>query len=69
VYTLGCKVNQADSLSIARMLAERGFTRVEFSQGADVYVIDTCTVTHEAARRAARLRRGPRASIPTRWSP
>ncbi len=45
IYTLGCKVNQADSHHLSRMLLARGLERVEFGQSADVYVIDTCTVT------------------------
>ena len=50
VYTLGCKVNQADSNGLARILQSKGFERVEFREAADLYVIDTCTVTNEAGR-------------------
>ena len=61
LYTLGCKVNQYDSHQIARSLVARGFRRVEFREGADLYVIDTCTVTAEADKKsrkaAARARR------------
>lgn len=61
LYTLGCKVNQYDSHQIARMLSAQGFRRVEFRDSADLYVIDTCTVTAEADRKsrkaAARARR------------
>lgn len=61
LYTLGCKVNQYDSHQIARTLAARGFRRVEFRESADLYVIDTCTVTAEADKKsrkaAARARR------------
>ncbi len=52
LYTLGCKVNQYDSHQIARMLVQRGFRRVEFRERADLYVIDTCTVTAEADRKS-----------------
>ncbi len=52
LYTLGCKVNQYDSHQIARILLARGFRRVEFRQSADLYVIDTCTVTNEADRKS-----------------
>jgi hypothetical protein len=52
LYTLGCKVNQYDSHQIARALTQRGFRRVEFRQSADLYVIDTCTVTAEADRKS-----------------
>ena len=61
LYTLGCKVNQYDSHQIARMLVAQGFRRVEFKEVADLYVIDTCTVTAEADKKsrkaASRARR------------
>jgi len=56
LYSLGCKVNAADSHQIARMLASAGFRRVEFREVADLYVVDTCTVTAAAnvkSRKAA----------------
>jgi threonylcarbamoyladenosine tRNA methylthiotransferase MtaB len=52
LYTLGCKVNQYDSHQIARMLVAKGFRRVEFKEVADLYVIDTCTVTAEADKKS-----------------
>src|SRR4028119_905433 len=52
LYTLGCKVNQYDSHQISRSLVQRGFRRVEFRESADLYVIDTCTVTAEADKKS-----------------
>ncbi|MEO6907890.1 MAG: tRNA (N(6)-L-threonylcarbamoyladenosine(37)-C(2))-methylthiotransferase MtaB [Abditibacteriaceae bacterium] len=52
IYTLGCKVNQADSHQIAVMLQSNGFRQVAFREAADLYVIDTCTVTAEANRKS-----------------
>lgn len=52
VYTLGCKVNQSDSSGLARILQSKGFRRVAFREPADLYVIDTCTVTNEADRKS-----------------
>jgi threonylcarbamoyladenosine tRNA methylthiotransferase MtaB len=52
VYTLGCKVNQSDSSVIARTLQSKGFRRVAFKESADLYVIDTCTVTSEADKKS-----------------
>ena len=52
LYTLGCKVNQYDSHQIARMLVGQGFRRVPFREVADLYVIDTCTVTAEADKKS-----------------
>ena len=61
LYTLGCKVNQYDSHQIARSLVAKGFRRVEFRESADLYVIDTCTVTAQADKKsrqaASRARR------------
>lgn len=55
LYTLGCKVNQADSHQIARMLLASGLERVPFAASADVYVIDTCTVTQQADRKSRQI--------------
>ena len=44
-YTLGCKVNQYETDSMRAMFDNAGFEVVDFSEGADVYVINTCTVT------------------------
>ena len=52
LYTLGCKVNQYDSHQIARMLSAQGFRQVPFREVADLYVIDTCTVTAEADKKS-----------------
>ncbi|MDH5662230.1 MAG: tRNA (N(6)-L-threonylcarbamoyladenosine(37)-C(2))-methylthiotransferase MtaB [Elusimicrobiota bacterium] len=44
-YTIGCKVNQYETALIEEELAEKGFRIVPFSQTADYYLINTCTVT------------------------
>ena len=48
IITLGCKVNQYDTAVILNQLPKSRYKRVPFSDRADVYVIDTCTVTHRA---------------------
>jgi threonylcarbamoyladenosine tRNA methylthiotransferase MtaB len=48
LITLGCKLNQYETEAIASGLEKRGWQRVEFNQPADLYVIDTCTVTQQA---------------------
>jgi len=48
IVTLGCKVNQYDTAVILNQLPKSKYKRVPFSEKADVYVIDTCTVTHRA---------------------
>jgi threonylcarbamoyladenosine tRNA methylthiotransferase MtaB len=47
-HTLGCKLNFAESSSIARFFTDAGYQKVDFSQPADVYVINTCSVTENA---------------------
>ena len=47
-YTLGCKLNFAETSTIARSFEEDGYTRVDFEDSADIYVINTCSVTENA---------------------
>src|SRR5260370_35937396 len=67
IATLGCKVNQYDSAIIEARLGAVGMERGEFDEPADVYIVNTCTVTDRAdaeslrfARRARRLNPGAR---------
>ncbi|WP_084418741.1 tRNA (N(6)-L-threonylcarbamoyladenosine(37)-C(2))-methylthiotransferase MtaB [Arenibacter certesii] len=50
-YTLGCKLNFSETSTIARNLVDEGFTRVDFTEHADMYVINTCSVTDNADKR------------------
>ena len=50
-YTLGCKLNFSETSTIARDLQSEGFDRVDFSEAADIYVINTCSVTENADKR------------------
>ncbi|MGA6974084.1 MAG: hypothetical protein WBY93_20830, partial [Candidatus Binatus sp.] len=68
IATLGCKVNQYDSAIIESRLSGLGMLRAEFTEKADVYIVNTCTITDRAdaeslriARRARRL--NPKARI------
>lgn len=47
-YTLGCKLNFSETSTIARNFQEEGFDRVDFEEVADIYVINTCSVTENA---------------------
>jgi threonylcarbamoyladenosine tRNA methylthiotransferase MtaB len=47
-YTLGCKLNFSETSTIARSFADEGFDRVDFEDPADIYVINTCSVTENA---------------------
>jgi len=50
-YTLGCKLNYSETSTIARSFQKEGFTRVNFDEEADIYVINTCSVTDNADKR------------------
>jgi threonylcarbamoyladenosine tRNA methylthiotransferase MtaB len=50
-YTLGCKLNYSETSTIARDFQEEGYERVDFSEKADMYVINTCSVTENADKR------------------
>ena len=47
-HTLGCKLNFSETSTIARLFMEKGFVKKSFSEAADVYVINTCSVTENA---------------------
>jgi len=50
-YTLGCKLNFSETSTIARSFEDEGFDRVDFAKPADIYVINTCSVTENADKR------------------
>lgn len=50
-YTLGCKLNFSETSTIARSFQSEGFDRVSFAEKADIYVINTCSVTDNADKR------------------
>ncbi|MHA8059491.1 tRNA (N(6)-L-threonylcarbamoyladenosine(37)-C(2))-methylthiotransferase MtaB [Aquirufa nivalisilvae] len=54
-YTLGCKLNFAESSTIARSLEPMGFERVEFQQSPDLFVINTCSVTDQADKKCKKV--------------
>ena len=67
-YTLGCKLNFSETSTISRQLSEQGWTKKEFTESADVYVINTCSVTDHADRKCKKvvkeaLRYNPEAMI------
>ena len=68
IETHGCKLNQADTQLLSRELGSAGFTVSQSIEDADVYVLNTCTVTHVADRKArqavrAAKRRNPNTLI------
>lgn len=67
-YTLGCKLNFTETSTIGRQLSEVGFVKADFKSGADLYVINTCSVTDHADRKCKKvvnevLRYNPKAYI------
>ena len=48
-YTLGCKVNQYDTQAMRELFEASGYQTVDFEETADVYVVNTCTVTATGA--------------------
>lgn len=55
VYTLGCKVNQNETEAMAGLFKKAGYEEVDFHQAADVYIINTCSVTHLADRKSRQM--------------
>ena len=67
-YTLGCKLNYSETSSIGRLFEDGGYSIVNFEDGADVYVINTCSVTDFADRKCRKivrqaLRQAPDAKV------
>jgi len=54
-HALGCKVNQYESEAIAELFAERGYEIVEIDEFADIYIINTCTVTNFGDKKSRQL--------------
>lgn len=68
LYTLGCKVSQYETEAVAEAFADSGFTVCDFDSAADVYVINTCTVTEESDRKSRQfirraIRKNPDAMV------
>lgn len=55
LYTLGCKLNFSETSSIGRLFTDAGYEVVDFTSKADVYVINTCSVTDHADRKCKKV--------------
>ncbi len=67
-HTLGCKLNYSETSAIGRMFEDKGYSTVKFDEGADIYVINTCSVTDFADRKCRKvvrqaLRKAPDAKV------
>jgi len=54
-YTLGCKLNFSETSTISRLFEKEGFDKVDFADGADIYVINTCSVTDNADKKCRKV--------------
>ncbi len=63
--SLGCKLNQAEIQLLAAQLAQAGYTLVDSPEKADIYILNTCTVTHVADRKSRHMLRLARRRNPS----
>jgi len=54
-YTLGCKLNYSETSTISRLFETSGFKKVKFEEEADIYVINTCSVTENADKKCRKV--------------
>jgi threonylcarbamoyladenosine tRNA methylthiotransferase MtaB len=54
-YTLGCKLNYSETSTIGRLFNDAGFETVNFTDAADVYIINTCSVTENADKKCRKV--------------
>ncbi len=54
-YTLGCKLNFSETSTLARMMEQQGYERVEFNQQPDIFIINTCSVTDNADKKCRKI--------------
>lgn len=54
-HTLGCKLNYSETSALARLFESSGYLPVKFEEGADIYVINTCSVTEQADRECKKI--------------
>ncbi|WKN30765.1 tRNA (N(6)-L-threonylcarbamoyladenosine(37)-C(2))-methylthiotransferase MtaB [Porifericola rhodea] len=66
-YTLGCKLNFSETSTIGRMFEKKGYRKVEFHEKADIYIINTCSVTDNADKKCRKVVREARALSPNAY--
>ena len=54
-YTLGCKLNFSETSTLARLMEQQGYERVEFTQQPDIFIINTCSVTDNADKKCRKI--------------
>lgn len=54
-YTLGCKLNFSETSTISRMFQEKGYSKVDFQDTPDIFIINTCSVTENADKKCKKI--------------
>ena len=54
-YTLGCKLNYSETSAIGRQFSQAGFHTVDFTTQADIYIVNTCSVTEHADKKCRKV--------------
>ena len=67
LHNLGCKVNSYELDVIGQKLKEKGFSIVPFDEKADIYIVNTCSVTNIADRKAGRCCIRQKSETLVRW--
>ena len=65
LHNLGCKVNAYEVEAMQQLLEKAGYEIVPFEEGADIYLINTCTVTNIADRKSRQIHRNWKRTV--RW--
>ena len=68
-HNLGCKVNGYEMDYMQQILKEKGYNIVPFSEKADIYIINTCTVTNIADRKSRQMLHRAKKRNPEWWLP
>ena len=63
-HTMGCKLNFSETSTISKDFVNRGFKKVDYSDFADIYVLNTCSVTENADKEARKLIRQAKRTNP-----
>jgi threonylcarbamoyladenosine tRNA methylthiotransferase MtaB len=66
-YTLGCKLNYSETSTISRQFEAKGYTKVDFTDTPDIYIINTCSVTEHADKKCRKVVREARHHSPNAY--
>src|SRR5262245_60065342 len=66
-YTLGCKLNYAETSTISRKFEQSGYRKVDFTDSPDIFIINTCSVTEHADKKCRKVVREARAISPNAY--